>query len=123
MSAEIVNVMLTLRNQVKIYHWETKLFSRHKATDDLVEKLDDAIDTFVEVYLGKYGRPNLTSRTGRIQLRNYDDKQAVSLLKEGVDWLTHKLPKLLKPTDTDLLNIRDEILGHLNQTLYLFTFH
>ena len=123
MSAEIVNIMLTLRNQIKIYHWETMSFSRHKATDQLVEKLDDAIDTFVEVYIGKYGRPNLTARTGRIQLRNYKDEEAATLLKEGVDWMSEKLPKLLKPSDTDLLNIRDEILGHLNQTIYLFSFH
>uniref|UniRef100_A0A6C0CHG3 Uncharacterized protein n=1 Tax=viral metagenome TaxID=1070528 RepID=A0A6C0CHG3_9ZZZZ len=123
MSAEIVNIMLTLRNQIKIYHWETMSFSRHKATDQLVEKLDDAIDTFVEVYIGKYGRPNLTAKTGRIQLRNYKDEEAATLLKEGVDWMSEKLPKLLKPSDTDLLNIRDEILAHLNKTLYLFTFH
>jgi len=123
MSAEIVNIMLTLRNQVKIYHWETMSFSRHKATDKLVDKLDDAIDTFVEVYIGKYGRPNLTSKTGRIQLRNYNDEEAPALLQEAVDWMSEKLPKLLKPSDTDLLNIRDEILGHLNQTIYLFSFH
>jgi len=123
MSAEIVNMMLTLRNQIKIYHWETMSFSRHKATDKLVDKLDDAIDTFVEVYIGKYGRPNLTSKTGRIQLRNYNDEEAPALLQEAVDWMSEKLPKLLKPSDTDLLNIRDEILGHLNQTIYLFSFH
>jgi len=123
MSAEIVNIMLTLRNQIKIYHWETMSFSRHKATDKLVDKLDDAIDTFVEVYIGKYGRPNLTSKTGRIQLRNYNDEEAPALLQEAVDWMSEKLPKLLKPSDTDLLNIRDEILGHLNQTIYLFSFH
>jgi len=35
--------------------------------------------------------------------------------------MTTKLPSLLKPTDTDLLNIRDEIIADLNQTLYLFT--
>ena len=123
MSAEIVNIMLTLRNQIKIYHWETMSFSRHKATDKLIDKLDDAIDTFVEVYIGKYGRPSLTARTGRIQLRNYKDEEATPLLQEAINWMTNKLPTLLKPSDTDLLNIRDEILAHLNQTLYLFTFH
>jgi len=122
MSGEIVNLMLTLRNQVKLYHWETKSFARHKATDDLVDKLDDNIDKFVEVYIGKYGRPNLTSRTGLIKIRNFHDQEAPALLKQAIEWMTNKLPSLLKPTDTDLLNIRDEILADLNQTLYLFTF-
>lgn len=122
MSGEIVKLMLTLRNQVKIYHWETKSFARHKATDELVDKLDDNIDKFVEVYIGKYGRPNLSSSTGRIMLRNFNDQEAPVLLQQAIDWMTTRLPKLLKTTDTDLLNIRDEILADLNQTLYLFTF-
>jgi hypothetical protein len=40
-----------------------------------------------------------------------------------VHWLTHQLPKYLKKDDTDLLNIRDEILAHLNQARFLFTLH
>jgi len=122
MSGEIVNLMLTLRNQVKIYHWETMKFSRHKSTDDLVGKLDDSIDKFVEVYIGKYGRPKLTSRTGTIRLRNFTDDEATEVLKQAIQWLTVRLPTLLSNKDTDLLNIRDEILSDLNQTLYLFTF-
>ena len=121
MSGEIVNLMLTLRNQVKIYHWETMQYARHKSTDDLVDKLDDSIDKFVEVYIGKYGRPKLTPRTGTIRLRNYDDVQAPALLNEAIIWMTNRLPALLSKNDTDLLNIRDEILADLNQTLYLFT--
>ena len=122
MSGEIVNLMLTLRNQVKIYHWETMQFSRHKSTDDLVDKLDDAIDKFMEVYFGKYGRLNLNQRNGTIRLRNYSDKEGPELLKQAIEWLTTRLPKLLSSKDTDLLNIRDEILAELNQTLYLFSF-
>jgi hypothetical protein len=37
------------------------------------------------------------------------------------EWLESKLPRMLKKTDTDLLNIRDEILADLNQIKYLFT--
>jgi hypothetical protein len=121
MSGEIVCLMMTLRDQVKIYHWQTNEFARHKATDDLVDKLDDNIDKFVEVYMGKYGRPKFGGRTGMIKIRNFHDQEAPALLNSAIDWLTHKLPKNLKNTDTDLLNIRDEIIADLNQTLYLFT--
>jgi hypothetical protein len=121
MSAEIVTLMLTLRNQIKIYHWQTMKYPRHKATDDLVDKLDDNIDKFVEVYMGKYGRPKFGGRTGVIKIRNFHDQEAPALLKSAIAWLTHKLPKHLKSGDTDLLNIRDEILADLNQSLYLFT--
>ena len=121
MSAEIVTLMLTLRNQIKIYHWQTMKYPRHKATDDLVDKLDDNIDKFVEVYMGKYGRMDFKGKTASIKIHNFNDAHGPSYLQSAVQWLTTKLPRMLKPTDTDLLNIRDEILADLNQSLYLFT--
>lgn len=122
-SAEIVHLMMTLRDQVKLYHWQTMNYPRHIATNDLVTKLDANIDQFVEVYIGKYGRPKLTGKTASLHLRNHSDKEAVKLLQEAIDWMAQDLPKKLKPADTDLLNIRDTIVADLNQTLYLFTLH
>jgi len=121
MSGEILHVMLILRNQVKLYHWQTMSFSRHKATDDLVTSLDTNIDKFTESYMGRYGRPKMTASTGKIQIYDVNDKRAPQLMKEAVQWLTKSLPKLLSKDDTDLLNIRDEILGDIQQARYLFT--
>jgi len=121
MSAEIVNIMMTLRDQIKIYHWQTLSYPRHIATNDLIPKLDTNIDQFVEVYVGKYGRPKFTGNSSTIKLENYDDKHAVEFIKDAIFWLSNKLPKHLKKTDTDLFSIRDTILADLNQVLYLFT--
>jgi hypothetical protein len=121
MSAEIVNLMMKLRDQVKLYHWQTMNYPRHIATNDLVAKLDTNIDQFVEVYIGKYGRPKLSGKTASIQLRNHSDKEATEMVQEAIGWLTNDLPRKLKRTDTDLFNIRDTIVADLNQTLYLFT--
>ena len=121
MSAEILQAMLLLRNQVKIYHWQTFSFARHKATDDLVSSLDERIDEFTEVYMGKYGRPKFSAKTGTFKIFDSTDKKAHQMIEEGIKWLTNSLPKHLKKSDTDLLNIRDEIIGKLNQALYLFT--
>ena len=119
--ADIINVLLTLRNQVKIYHWQTGSFARHKSTDDLVSSLDDNIDKFVEVHMGKYGVPRLSAKSGKIVLHDAGDKSAANLLHAGVKFLEHDLPKFLKKNgDTDLLNIRDEILADLNQAIFLF---
>jgi hypothetical protein len=112
--------MMTLRDQIKLYHWQTLNYPRHVATNDLVGKLDVNIDQFVEVYIGKYGRPKLSKS---IHLRNHSDKEATKLIEEAIHWLTTDLSKKLKKTDTDLMNIRDTIVADLNQTLYLFTFH
>jgi hypothetical protein len=123
MSAEIVHLMMTLREQIKLYHWQTMNYPRHIATNDLLPKLDTNIDQFVEVYVGKYGRPKLSGRTSTIHLRNHSDKEATKMIQEAIAWLTTDLTKKLKKTDTDLFNIRDTIVADLNQTLYLFSFN
>ena len=121
MSADILQVMLFVRNQIKIYHWQTMSFARHKATDDLVESLDGNIDKFTEVYMGKYGRPHFTAKNSKIELYDASDKKGHIVIEECINWMMSDLPKRLKRTDTDLLNIRDEIVGDLNKARYLFT--
>jgi hypothetical protein len=121
MSADIINVLMTMRSQVKVYHWQTMSYARHKTTDDLVSSLDENIDKFVEVYMGKYGQPKFIARNNKFVVYDADDKSAPKLLKTGIAWLTRVLPKSLNAKeDTDLLNIRDEILADLNQARFLF---
>lgn len=118
----MIHVMLTLRNQMKIYHWQTHKYSRHVATDGLTAKLDELIDTFVETYMGKYGRPKFSAKTGQIRLGNFTESSAHSLLEEGIHYMqTHVTKKLDAKKDTDLLNLRDEIIAELNKVRYLFT--
>jgi len=114
----IVDTMLYIRSQIKLYHWQTTSFSRHKATDDLVKSLDENIDKFIEVYMGKYGRPRAGAT---IPIRNFSEQDGKRFVEKQVRYLTVVLPRKISPTDTDLLNIRDEILADINQTLYLFT--
>lgn len=117
---DIVSHLLTIRNQVKLYHWQTGSFARHKATDDLTATLDTNIDTFVETYMGKYGRPKVS---GTIKLHNFSESAARSFVAKETKYLENELPRKIKKTDTDLLNLRDTILGDLNKVLYLFTLH
>lgn len=115
---DLVTSLLTIRNQVKLYHWQTGSFARHKATDDLTAALDTSIDSFVESYMGRYGRPTVS---GSIKLHNFSDAAARSFVAQQTTYLTSVLPKKIKSTDTDLLNLRDEILAELTKVLYLFT--
>ena len=50
---KIVKFFIEILNNVKLYHWRTKSYAQHKATDELYEKLNKDIDSFVEVMLGK----------------------------------------------------------------------
>ena len=121
MSAQQIQFFFTMREQIKVYHWQTGLFSRHKGTDDIIKALDELIDLYVEVYMGKYGRPKMTRTTSTIQLKNMSETAATRFIKECLGYLLGPLTKSLKGTDTDLANIRDEMMGELNKLLYLFT--
>jgi hypothetical protein len=121
MSADDINFFFTLREQIKLYHWQTHVFARHKATDDVIAALDTTIDEYVETYMGKYGRPRMTARTNTVRVQNITEKTAVRFIKAAIAHLQGPLVKKLKPTDTDLVNLRDEMMGELNKILYLFT--
>ena len=121
MSASHIHFFFTLRDQINIYHWHTFSYSRHKATDAVIKELDEHIDEFVEVWMGKYGRSRLTSTTNTVSVRNLGDAAMVRFVKESIGYLRGPLTKSLAATDTDLTNIRDEMMGNLHQLLYLFT--
>jgi hypothetical protein len=115
---EIVSVLFNIRDQVKLYHWQTRSFAEHKATDDLIGTLDTNIDKFVESYMGRYGRPHVRKT---LPVKNLTVSGIRNFISKSVNWLTTSLPRKVKKTDSDLLNIRDEILSDLNQVKYLFT--
>jgi DNA-binding ferritin-like protein len=121
MSAADIHFFFTLRSQIKLYHWQTYQFARHKATDDLISALDELMDNYVEVYMGKYGRPKMTSSTNSTSVKNMSESTATTFVRGAIKYLETTLVKRLKPTDTDLVNIRDEMLSNLNKLLYLFT--
>jgi hypothetical protein len=119
---EIIKFFLTLRNSVKVYHWQTLSYPRHKASDSLVSKLDELADSFVEVYIGRYGHEKKGSKQHvQMSLPNLSENRVEAYLRDARDWLSEKMPEMLKKNDTELLNIRDEIIGEINQCLYLFT--
>ena len=121
MSAEQIHFFLNLRDQIKLYHWQTRVYSRHIATDKILENLEKSIDSYVEVYIGKYGRPKVSGKNATITLHNLSEAGAVRLVNSAIKYLQGPLTKTLKPNDTDLMNIRDEMVSDLNQLLYLFT--
>ena len=121
MSAEQIHFFLHLRDQIKLYHWQTRVYARHIATDKMLKKLEKEIDSYVEIYIGKYGRPKINGKNASITLQNLSEAGATRMIVAAVKYLQGPLTKTLQPSDTDLMNIRDEIIADLNKLLYLFT--
>ena len=124
MSAEHIHFFLQLRDQIKLYHWQTYVYSRHIATDTMLEKIEKNMDSFVEIYIGKYGRPKVTGKNAALSLQNLTEAGAKRLLTAAIRYIQGPLTKSLNAVaDADLLTIRDELLGNLGQLGYLFTLH
>lgn len=107
---------------VKLYHWNTKSYATHKATDEFYGKLSDNIDKFIEVLLGKLENRIDLKNKKTINLYCVNDEQFKKKLFEFKQML-HELnnEKMGLLMGEDLLNIRDEILADLDQLLYLLT--
>ena len=111
----IVATMTEMLHIVKLHHWRTHSYSVHKATDNLHEALSEQVDSFVEKMLGsKHTRSNLT----HMSLTAYNELPA---LKRRMEYYKQYLKHMPASLGTDLLNIRDELLGSLNQFSYMLT--
>lgn len=122
---QITLVFFEMLLMVKLYHWKTHSYATHKATDELYTKLNENMDSFMEVLLGKTGiRIDLTSHKNirLIDLTSSDSfKREVEAFKGYLVSLNDN--KAMKSmSNTDLFNIRDTILGDMNQFLYLLSF-
>ena len=122
---EITIMFLEMILMIKLFHWKTTSYATHKATDELYSKLNSNMDSFIEVLLGKTGsRVDLMSNRA-IKLIDLSSPDA---LKREIERFKGYLVNLnnnhalQQMTNTDLFNIRDTILGDLNQFLYLLTF-
>jgi DNA-binding ferritin-like protein len=122
---QVTVIFFEMLLMVKLFHWKTYSYATHKATDELYAKLNEHMDQFIEVLLGKTGiRINLLNnkKISLIDLTSPDQLRAkVDEYKKYLVSLSNNRA-INAMTDTDLLNIRDEILGDLNQFLYLLSF-
>ena len=115
-----VNLFLGLLAQLKVIHWQTKGFARHKAFDETYGELNDLVDEFMEQAMGKYGRFKLSDETNTITLSNLSElkpEQMVSTVVEALIQYTNQFDSV----DTNLLNLRDEMLGLIYKLSYLLT--
>lgn len=116
----IVQVFFNMLLNIKLYHWSTTSYARHTGSGALYDSLSGLIDQFIETYMGRYKRPEFKS-TFNVQVKQFDDENIEDVLSEYVQFLKYDVPNYLKESDTDIMNIRDEIMGEINKTLYLFT--
>ena len=112
--------LLTILNQLKVYHWQTTSYAQHKALGRAYDALNDLIDQYIEVYMGKYGRIEAKGGSTTVDLFNTDQLPVDGFINNAIEYLVNlEIPD--EKADTDLINIRDEMLAELNKLKYLLT--
>ena len=120
MKTNFAILFIQLQQQFRILHWQTNQYARHQAYGEIYGALDDLIDGFVEAYMGKYGRVRLGQQTGII-VKDMDQVDIPTFINDATQFLLGLTNQLDSAEDTDLLNIRDEMLQLLNKLKYLLT--
>ena len=113
-----IKFFLELQSQLRILHWQTKSHAKHIALGETYDELDDLIDSYVETCMGLHGRFILQEEDKTLTINNLSDVDMLGMIKT----VRQTLKGLeINPTDSDLLNIRDEMLASINKLSYLLT--
>jgi hypothetical protein len=69
----------------------------------------------------KFGRFSIDESSRNIEIYNLLDIEIVKFLQKIKEFLIGLSTELSSENDTDLLNLRDEMLGEVNKLAYLLT--
>lgn len=124
--SQLLPVFIFITNQIRLYHWHTRNYARHIASGDLYDSLDKLIDNFVETLQGKMEDDDyrIEYQSIKVKYNKLDDEEIIEVLKNFKDFLVNEVESYLNDMEmknTDLKNIRDEMLNNVNRTLYLFS--
>ena len=95
-------------------------YAKHKSYGKIYDNIGDLIDSFTESMMGKYGRPEFQPEFA-IMFQDIKTINVQNFLDGITEFLVGMTGQLDSSYDTDLLNIRDEMLSEINKLKYLLT--
>ena len=107
---KFIGTLFHSRDTMHIAHLQTTSFAEHKALNGYYDGILDLTDKFSEVYFGRNKRVEIIIPESK-------NMESVSHLKEMQSILDSERNNY----SSELQNIVDEMLGLVNQTLYLLT--
>lgn len=108
----LVPLLFKYQLLLKLYHWQTLSYSRHKASDELYDHLTDFMDQLVE-----YGtnETRLIIQPQQIHIRNMTDDDAILFLEDLCSVIER-----ISTKDNGIRARRDDLIGYIHQAIYLF---
>lgn len=117
---DVILKLEEIQVQLRHLHWQTKSYAKHKAYGKVYEDMDGLIDDFAEICMGKHGRPEFKGGY-TIQGKDISEISVQEFVDETCEFLISLTSVYDPKEDSDLLNLRDEILGLFNKLKYLLT--
>ena len=120
MKEDLIKKLVQMQLQFKFLHWQTFGDAKHRLYGEIYDGLGSLIDEFIETMMGKQGRPEFEPEFALM----FQDISSLSMqnFMDGItEFLVSITDQLDSRYDTDLLNIKDEMLGLINKSKYLLT--
>jgi hypothetical protein len=114
----VITPLVQFQQQIRIFHWQSDTYAQHKAFGKLYENLDGLVDDFIETYMGIFGKSKPTNQFTFVldPLSEVNLNHALNNFDSYLKDMNYELED-----HTDLLNIRDSMLGEVNKLRYLLT--
>lgn len=112
---DLIHFLLEAADQIRVFHWGTRSYPEHVALGDLYDALSDSADKIAEALMGSKGGERLTLK-GSLELVDYTPGAPANYVGGIAEAL-----KSIKGLPTDVLNMRDDLLGTVHKTTYLLT--
>lgn len=97
----------------QMWHWKVKSFSLHMALGDLYEGLQEMMDEFFEMYMGRYGTESHIEMSDPNAFSEQDPMEFISQLCSVLDHFEKEIPQ-----DGFLVNKFQEIQALAYRTKY-----
>ena len=123
--------LMNARNEAQLFHWQTKSYAEHKTLDEFVEEIQKKLDEFAEILQGMiFRRLNFSGIPSTMNTFRFKNTTKTSFFKTLSKLRDHLVDMDKRYNITDgipehtngLDNVRDEIVGLIDQTRYLLTF-
>lgn len=116
----VITLVLSLLQQIKLFHWSTSSYAKHQALDKLHDSLSRKTDLLVETFLARNTKRQ-PLKSFVVQTSSHSDTTKIEKYleteRDKIQALCEKLSK-----QPEIQNIMQDIMGDIDQTLYLCRF-
>jgi hypothetical protein len=116
----VFGYFLGLLAQIKMHHWCTLSYAKHKALDELHETLSEKVDLFIESWMGRLKKQPVLKLSVELPALEGDATAKVDKYIEAERDRVLAMSAKSFAKAPELQNVLEDIATAMDQSLYLF---